>query len=73
MAMKPMGNSGKGIQLTTGEVIGRWSMDDNDGRREKVSGGQNPGSVKLPSSSDSAPTTAGAAGADGEADSFADR
>ena len=47
MDMKPMG--GSGIKLTTGEVIGRWSLDDHDGKRERVGeGAEAPGSRRLP-------------------------
>ena len=64
--MKAMGSSGKGIRLTTGELLGTWTMDDNDGVRAAPLGGQDPTTVPLPSSSSGAVD-------EGEADEFADR
>lgn len=69
----------KGIKLTTGETIGRWSLDDHDGKREAVSGGDNPSTTKLPrgeAPGPSAPGPSGPSGAaveDAEADAFAGR
>ena len=68
--MKSMGQ-GTGIKLTTGETIGRWSLDDHDGKRQaSPSGGEDPATTKLPKA-EVAPADGG--DDDDEADAFAGR
>ena len=59
-------NRGNGIQLTTGETIGRWSLDDMDGRREAPQGAEEPQARRLPAAAEQNV-------AEPVADAFADR
>ena len=63
--MKPM--RGTGIKLATGETIGRWSLDDHDGKSERPApSGDDPALVPLPRGAE-------AENEEVEADAFADR
>ena len=72
--MKGMGSRGAGIKLTTGETIGGWTLDDHDGQRERMTGGDNPATTRLPKGDATASASASTStGTDVEADAFADR